>query len=151
MCPLRVFQECNEVADSGDVMIQKRGFSIFDTHELTVAIPLLSFCFQTTGSPHRNQIFPVGRRQGVYRFDSPGLVHHTTTVSHRGMTRNERHTSTSFSSFLPSPATILCHQQTFRTAEIPGRLGNGGKGGSTGVWWRDQQTAGLLAENLRLY
>jgi hypothetical protein len=32
------------------------------------------------------------------------------------MLHNERHTSTMVGLFLPSPATILCHQQAFRTA-----------------------------------
>jgi hypothetical protein len=137
---LRVFQECKKVADSGDEVIQEQGFSIFDTHEPAVAILLLSFCLHATGSPHRNQIFLVGCHQEVRRFVSrqPGLVvHHIKSVSHRGMSRNERHTLTFFGSFLLSRATTLCHQQAFRRADIPGRPGNGGKAGSTGVWWGD--------------
>jgi hypothetical protein len=31
------------------------------------------------------------------------------------MSRNERHTKTLLGSFLPGPATILCHQQAFKT------------------------------------
>ena len=135
VCPLRVFWAYKIVADSGDVVIQEQGLSIFDTHEPAIAIPLLSFCLLAmhlaNDAPHRNQIFPVGCHQGVTvrRFVSPGLVvHHIMSVSHRGVSSKERHTLTSFNSFLPSPATFLCHQQAFRTVR---------EGGSTGVWWGD--------------
>ena len=77
------------------------------------------FAFQAMGShlhPHRNPIFVVGRHQEVRRFVSPGLHHITSVSSHCGMSRNGIFTSTWFNSFLPSPATILCHQQVFRTA-----------------------------------
>jgi hypothetical protein len=112
--PLRVFQEYNKVADSGDVVIQKQGFSIVDTHEPAIAIPLRFVFLHMDSSPHRNQIFPVGRHQELRRFVSPGL-HHITSVSHCEMSRCERHTSTSFGLFLPSLATIISHQQTLKT------------------------------------
>jgi hypothetical protein len=34
-----------EVADPGDAVIQEQGFSIFDTHEPAIAIPLSRFAF----------------------------------------------------------------------------------------------------------
>jgi hypothetical protein len=77
-----VFRVYNKVADSSDVVTQEQGFSIVDTHEPAIAIPLLSFCLHTMDSyPHRSQIFLVGRHQEVRRFVSPGL-HHVTSVSH---------------------------------------------------------------------
>ena len=73
---LRVFRVHNKVADSGDVVIQKQGFSIVGTHEPTIAMPLLSFvrCMIYLWS-YRYQIFPIGSRQGVRRFVSLGLHH----------------------------------------------------------------------------
>jgi hypothetical protein len=134
--PLRVFPEYNKVADSGDVVIQEQGFSIVDTHEPAIAIPRfpLRFVFlHMDPSPHRNQIFLVGHRQEVRQFVSPGL-HHIASVSHCEMSHRERHTSTWFGSFLPSPATIISHQQTFRTViwidigiDVSGRGWNGGE------------------------
>jgi len=44
VCPLRVFRVYRLVADSGDVVIQRRRFSIVDTHEPVIAIPLYSSC-----------------------------------------------------------------------------------------------------------
>jgi hypothetical protein len=137
VCPLRVFRVYNKVADSGDVVIQKQDLSIFDTHEPATAVPPSPFGFKCirwthhSSYPHRNQIFLVGRHQEVRRFVSPGLHHIKSVSSHCGMSHNERHTSIVFGSFLPSPATILCHQQAFRTViewcRYPGRLGIGGE------------------------
>jgi hypothetical protein len=129
---LRVFRVYNKVADSGDVVIQEQGFSIVDTHGPAIAIPLpLVFVYSMDSFPHKNQIFPVGRHQEARRFLSPGL-HHITSVSHCEMSRRERHTSTLFGPFLPSPATLISHQQAFRTAiyiaigvDVSGRRGNG--------------------------
>jgi hypothetical protein len=66
-----------EVADSGDVVIQKRGISIVDTREPTAAILLSPFgnTIVETMESHRNRIFPIGLHQGVHRFVSPGLRH----------------------------------------------------------------------------
>jgi hypothetical protein len=73
----------NKVADPGDVVIQKRGFSTFkfDTHELANAMHLYPFLWQeaNVSSSRRSQICLVGRHQGVGRFVSPGL--HPTKVS----------------------------------------------------------------------
>ena len=77
MCPWRVFWVYKTVADSGEVVIEGQGFSIFDTREPAIAISLPQFCVHTIDSPHRNQIFPVGCRQKVRRFVSAGL-HHVT-------------------------------------------------------------------------
>src|SRR6266849_2534840 len=79
MCTLRVFWVNNKVAVSGDVMIQKLGFSIVDTHEPAVSMPLSSFCIHMEWSSYKNQIFLEGRHQEVRRFVSPGL-HHITSV-----------------------------------------------------------------------
>jgi hypothetical protein len=37
VCPLKFY---NKVADSGDVVIEKQGFAIVDTHETAIATPL---------------------------------------------------------------------------------------------------------------
>ena len=121
VCPVRVYGPYNTVADSGDLVIQKQGFSIVDTHEPAIAIPP-SICLHAIDSrPHRNQMFLIGRRQGVRRFVSPGLHHITSVNSHSGMSRNERLASTSFVSFLLSSAAIVCHHQALRTAIYWGR------------------------------
>jgi hypothetical protein len=101
----------NKVADSVDVVIQERGFSIVDTHEPVIAMPLSPFCLymMDPGYPHGNKIFLAGCHQEVCRFVSPGLRQSVGSHSHCGMSRNERLTSI-------SPGTILCHQQAFRTA-----------------------------------
>ena len=75
-----------------------------------IATPLSPFCLRRVidSYSHRNKIFLVGRHQEVRRSVSPGL-HHITSVI--GMSRNEKHTSTSFALLLRNPATILCHKQ----------------------------------------
>jgi hypothetical protein len=132
-----------KVADSGDEVIQKQGSSIFDTHEPAIAMHLSPYgLYMMDAKSYKNQIFLVGRHQGVYRFVSPGLHHITSASSHSGMLRNEIFTSILSGSFLPSPATILCHQQALRMAIYWGRyLGvarkwRRGEGG-TGIWWGD--------------
>jgi hypothetical protein len=71
----------NKVGDSGDVVIEKQGFSIVDIHEPALAMPLSPFCLhEIEPFSDRNQIFLVGHDQEVRRFDSPGL-HHITPVS----------------------------------------------------------------------
>ena len=75
MCLLRVFWVHNKVADSGGVVIQEQGFSIVDTREPAIAMPLSPFCLHLESQSHENQKFLVGRRQGVRRFVSPGLHH----------------------------------------------------------------------------
>jgi hypothetical protein len=114
---LQVFRVYNKVADSGDVVIQEQDSSIVDTHEPAIAIPLhLVFQKASDIDPYKNRICLEGRHQGVRRFVSPGLHDMTSVSNHCGMLRNERHTSILFGLFLPSLATILCHQQAFRTA-----------------------------------
>jgi hypothetical protein len=73
----------NKVADPGDGVIEKQGFSIVDTHEPAISKALSSF-FSKTIEPqtHRDQISPVGRHQEVRRFGSPGLHHITPVSSH---------------------------------------------------------------------
>jgi hypothetical protein len=69
---------CKRVADLGDVVIQKRCFSIVDTRVRAFAMPLsillrLSIVDvgldqnidQTHPSPRRNQILQVGHHQGA--------------------------------------------------------------------------------------
>jgi hypothetical protein len=81
----------NKVADSGDVVIQKQGSSIVDTHEPAIAILLSPFWFLygILDISYKNRIYPVERYQEVRRLVSPGL-HHIS--SHCGMLRNEGHT-----------------------------------------------------------
>ena len=53
-------------ADSGDAVIQEQGFSIVDTHEPAIAMPVSPFCLHMIDSyPHGNEISLVGRHQGV--------------------------------------------------------------------------------------
>jgi hypothetical protein len=130
VCPLRVFWVYNKVGDSGDVVIQEQGFSIFGTHEPEIAMLLLPSFYTMDPYPHRNQIFLVGRHQEVPRFVSPGL-HHITSVSHCEMSRNEKHTSTVVRLLHMSPMRILCLPRAFRKViywdHISGRPGNGGE------------------------
>jgi hypothetical protein len=116
----------NKVADSDDVVIEKLGFSIVDTHEPAIAMPLCVF-FHIVYMEYKNEIFLVGRHQGVRRFVLPGL-HHIKSVSSRcGMSRsNERFTST-------SPATIICHQQAFKMVIYWGRYPR-----AVRKWWRGE-------------
>ena len=84
-CPvylLRVFWMYNKVGDSVDMVIEKQGFSIVDTHEPVLAISLRSLCLHRNDSPHphRNEIFSVGCHRGVFRFVRPGLHHITLSV-----------------------------------------------------------------------
>src|SRR5258707_14023535 len=83
---LRVSWMYNKVADPGDVVIQKRGVSIFNTHELVNAMHLYPFSWQeaNVSSSRRNQICLVGCHQGVVgRFVSPGIYH--TKVSKQSL------------------------------------------------------------------
>src|SRR6266481_4634606 len=83
MCPLREFLVYKPVADSSDVVIRRRGFSIVGTHEPAIAMPPPSSCLHTVlFYPQRNQIYLVGRHQGVRRFVSPGLHHIKSVSSH---------------------------------------------------------------------
>src|SRR6266436_4798802 len=81
VCPLRVFWVYKLVADSGNVEIQRQRVSIVDTHEPVTAMPLSPSCLHMI-DPHpcKNQIFLVGRHQGVRRFVSPGLHHIKSAV-----------------------------------------------------------------------
>jgi len=92
-CPLLVFEVYNKVADSGDVAIQKQGFSIVGTREPAFAMPLSPVCpsvhiMVQVPESYRNQIFLVGRHQEVRRFVSPGLHHVKSVGSHCGMLHN---------------------------------------------------------------
>jgi hypothetical protein len=140
VCLLQVFRVYNKVGDSGDVVIEKQGFSIVDIHEPALAMHLSPLCIHAIDShSHRNQIFLVGHHQEVRRFDSPGLHHITPVSNHCEMSHNdhERHTSILFSSFLRNPqaATILipCHQQAFRTAIYWDRYPRAAR-----KWWRGE-------------
>ena len=82
MCLLRVFCVYKLIADSGDVEIEKPGFSIVDTREPAIAMPLYPSFFHIPSYPYKNQILLVGRHQGVCRFVSPGLHHIKSVSSH---------------------------------------------------------------------
>jgi hypothetical protein len=72
----------SKVSDSGDVVIQKQGFSIVDTHEPAIAMPLSPIWFHMMNTyRYKNQIFLVGRHQEVRRFVSPGLHHIKSVIS----------------------------------------------------------------------
>ena len=91
-----MFEVYKEVADSGDVDIEKRGFSIFDTYEPAISMPLLSaFLYMMDTQSYGSKIFQVGRRRGIGRFVSPGLQHIESVSSHCRMLNdyNEPHTS----------------------------------------------------------
>jgi hypothetical protein len=81
-----VFGVNSKVGDSGDVVIEKQGFSIVDTHEPAIAKHPSPFFSETIDSyTHRGQIFRVERRQEVRRFGSPGLHHITPVSDYNGM------------------------------------------------------------------
>jgi hypothetical protein len=132
VCPLRVFWVYNKVADSGDVVIEEQGFSIDDTRELAIAMPLSAVwdynmdmdMDMDMDSQYKNRIFLVGRHQGVRRFGSPGLHHNTPVSSHWGycVMRDIRRFC------LVRSLRQLPIRKTFRMVEIDirGRLGNGG-------------------------
>jgi hypothetical protein len=129
-----------KVGDSGDVVIEKQGFSIVDIHEPALATPLRPFCIHAIEPySHRNQIFLVGPHQEVRRFDSPGLHHITPVSTYCEMSHNdhERHTSILFSSFLQNPqaATILipCHRQALRLVIYWDRYPR-----AVRKWWRGE-------------
>ena len=60
---------------------------------------------------HRNQIFLVGRRQEVRRFVSAGLHYIASISSHCKISRNVKHTPTSFSFGIFVSLLIVCHLQ----------------------------------------
>jgi len=136
VCPLPVFWVYKLVADSDDVVIQTRGFSIVDTHEPAIAMPLSPFCIQVIDlCPYRNQIYLVGHHQGVRRFVSPGL-HHIKSASSRcrtlhkdirrlGLVRFFRVRRRLFAICKPSKRWSI-------GIDVPGRLGNGGE--ARAVW-----------------
>jgi hypothetical protein len=140
VCPLQVFWVYKKVEDSGNVVIEKQGFSIVDIREPALAMPLLPFSLHEMEPSHRNQIFLVGHHQEVRRFDSPGLHHITPVSNHCEMSHNdhERHTSILFSSFLPNPqaAAILipCHQQALRMTIYWDRYPRAAR-----KWWRGEE------------
>jgi hypothetical protein len=64
-----VFQVYNKVAGSGNVVIQKRRFSIVDTHGPTIAMTLHAFLSKKSNIPsYRNEIYFAGRHQEARRF-----------------------------------------------------------------------------------
>ena len=69
----------NKVADPGDMVGPVQGFSIFDTREPGIAMPLSAY-----DRIYRNQIVLVGHHQEVRRFISvaSGYItsHHITSV-----------------------------------------------------------------------
>jgi len=74
-----------KVADSGRVVIQRQGFSIVDTHEPAIAMPLSpTFLHMMESYSYKNEIYLEGRHQGVRRFVSPGLHHIKSVSSHCG-------------------------------------------------------------------
>ena len=129
-----------KVADSSDVVIQRQGFSIFDTHEPVNAMsPPLFLCHKANVcSSCRNQIFPVGHHQGVRRFVSPGLHHTKVNKCHCRMLHVERHTSASFGSFIPSLVAILCHLHALRMVFHYDRCSRAAR-----KWWRGEGGAGV--------
>jgi len=112
-----------QAADLGVAVIQEQGFFIVDTRESGIATPLSPFCLYSYG----NQIFLVGRHQGVHQFVSPDLHRVMSISSHCGMSRDETHMSTWFGSFLPSPAMTICHQASLQNGELLGSISQGGQ------------------------
>ena len=81
-----------KVADSGYMVIQKRGLSIVDTHELAIAMPLYPFFVYVMDScPHRNKIFLTGRHQEVRQSVSSATSHHITSVSNQCVSISRNH------------------------------------------------------------
>src|SRR6266403_801989 len=109
---LQIFRSEQKVADSGDVVIQKPGFSTVDTRVPAIATTLLLFSHMSIRSPpqghldaqpHRNQILLGGRRQGALGLLLPGLLCVKSASSLSGMMQNKRCTL----------IMIVCHQQAF--------------------------------------
>ncbi len=94
---LQVFRLYKKDADSSDVVIQKQGFSTVDTRVPAVATTLFlssqmgrsPFQENLDTKPHRNQIFPGGRRQGALRLLLPGLLCVRSASSLSGMMQNK--------------------------------------------------------------
>ncbi len=92
--------------------MQKQGFSTVDTHGPAIATTLFLFshigictashCILDT-QPHRNRVFPGGRRQEALRLLLPGLLCVKSANSLSGMMQNKRCTS----------IMIVCHQRAF--------------------------------------
>jgi hypothetical protein len=102
--PLQAFCAYKKVADSGDVVIEKRDFAIVCTR-----VPAIATTAIATSRYCRNRISPVGHHHGARRLVSPCLHDEVESVIICGaMFHNERHTSISHCSLLPSPTTIIC-------------------------------------------
>ncbi len=87
---MQVFGVYKKVADTGNVVIQRQAFSILNTNEPAIAMPLSSPCLHFETYPYKNQIFLVGRHQGARRFVSPCL-HHIKSVSSHWGTLHKKH------------------------------------------------------------
>ena len=146
MCPLREFLVYKPVADSSDVVIRRRGFSIVGTHEPAIAMPPPSSYLHTVlFYPQRNQIYLVGRHQGVRRFVSPGLHHNQVSqqslqdpdrkdIRRLGLVRFFRVWRRLFAICKSSKRWPI-------GIDVPERLGNGGEARAAwGVWQGDRKT-----------
>jgi hypothetical protein len=138
---LWVFWVYNKEADPSDVVIEKQGFSTFDTHEPAIAMSLSTLCLNSMPVDpvsHRNEIFLLGRHQEVCRFVSSGLVH----TSHQSVVIPGCHAMKDIRR-LGSDRFFAISKPSERRSigiNIPGRLGNGGDAGGprpAGVRWGD--------------
>ena len=95
---LQMFRSYKEVADPGDVVIQKQGFSTVDIRVPAIAKTLLLVSYIDLRSPdqgnlgtqlHRNQILLGGRRQGALRLLLPGLLCVKSAIRLSGMIQNK--------------------------------------------------------------
>jgi hypothetical protein len=129
-----------KVANSGDVVIGKQDFSIVDTHEPEFAISLPP-CHTTDWycDAHRNQIFQVGRHQGVRRFVSPS--HHVSQQSliagcHGVKDLPRLHSVRSFLVRRPFFQSVSLENGNLFNREICPR--------AAGQWWKGEGGAGVL-------
>jgi hypothetical protein len=134
VCPLQVFWVYNKVAGLGDVVIEKQGFSIVDTHGPAIPMPLspvLSVLYADRLICMHIEIKHSYKDVIRKYVDSFHLAYITSRKSaviagYRCCIYNESDTSTLFYLFLLSLETISFHQQAHNGVPLgSGRLGNG--------------------------
>lgn len=131
VCPLQVFHVCKRVADSGDLVIEKRDFATVDTHVPAISISLSPVLYVVL-KPRRNRMLLRGPHLGARRFVSSDL--HLIELATRRcgiMMHNEIHTPIvrGVHNSMPAETPRFIGYQWSREA---GKLwrGEGGAGGS---------------------
>src|SRR6266403_5423813 len=121
---------------------ERQGFSIVDTHEPAIAMPLSPFCLRVIDPySYKNQILLVGCHQGVRRFVSPCL-HHIKSVGSQFAGRCIRRTYVDLVWFVSSESG----DDYLPSASLQnGDLGNGGEAVlQDGVQMTDTLSSGAI-------